>query len=716
MNNLDDKIKNSKNVIEESNINNANEIYETVKNKNKKHFNKEKINNFLNSINKKQLLKYSFITLLLITITIASMAIISVSTPKVIVKDKNNFTSGLTQTLSNKVQNAKSVGELKAIISNSLIYEEDTYKDYGGTATSPGEPLYPEIDTDHIYQTNIQVEGVDEGDIVKVNGNYIYYVTNAGVDNSTNQKVGENALHILKKVGDTLEKVKTITFPNEEKEVAKNEEAVVTEYTEYYPSELLFTDKYIILSVSISSRTKIKYDGKTSTSNYHTFEKLYIYDTNNYELVTKIAVPGDCVNARLIKNQLYVISNYYDYRRNNYEDILPQYGIDDTLYDADIDKIFYCPGMGAYVSSYIVIFRITLGTNIIVEDNYFLAPPMNNVYVNENAIYLINQYSNSIKTETDNTVTSYTSSRILAIDISGTIKFNDIIEVKGQINGRYWIDEYNGYLRVASTGTLYTYKLVDNKYKYGSTSSIFNHLTVFKKDKDGCYQEVSSITEGLGEEGERIQSARFNKNVATIVTFRQTDPLYYVDLKDPTNPKITSEIKVSGYSVYQHPYTDDYVIGIGYETNENGSNIGFKIALYDISDKTNIKAVGDPIIFYNADGYRSLQAMFYPNELFLDLSNNIFGFNMDFYNRETDKSYYEYSEKFYLFKIDLNSDQPLSIFFNKQSDIHNKGYSYPEFARMIFIKDKYYLLSHDKVIIYELTNKGLVLLEEYPLY
>ena len=119
MNNLDDKIKNSKNVIEESNINNANEIYETVKNKNKKHFNKEKINNFLNSINKKQLLKYSFITLLLITITIASMAILSISTPKVIVKEKNKFTSGLTQKLSNKVQNAKSIGELKAIISQA---------------------------------------------------------------------------------------------------------------------------------------------------------------------------------------------------------------------------------------------------------------------------------------------------------------------------------------------------------------------------------------------------------------------------------------------------------------------------------------------------------------------------------------------------------------------------------------------------------------------
>ena len=117
----------------------------------------------------------------------------------------------------------------------------------------------------------------------------------------------------------------------------------------------------------------------------------------------------------------------------------------------------------------------------------------------------------------------------------------------------------------------------------------FNYLTVFKLDSDGKYQEISSITEGLGEIGETMYSARFNGNRATVVTFKQTDPLYYIDLTDHYHPVITSELKISGFTVYQHPYNENYVIGFGYEANSQGVTKGYKIALFDVSDKYNIK-------------------------------------------------------------------------------------------------------------------------------
>lgn len=720
MNNLDNKIKESKNVIEESNINNPDEIYTNVQKK-YEYENKDNKNNKVKIlIDSKYIFRFCLIALLLITITITSMAIYSVNTPKVIVKDKNTLTSGLSQKLSNKVQNVSSELQLRKVLLNSLIYEEDNMIAGGDSSMSPGDSVHPDVDIEHSYNTNIQVDGIDEGDIVKVNGNYIYYVTNEGAEYSSSETItrSQNALYILKANGNSIDAIKTILFPKEEREIAKNEEATVIEYSTYIPEELLYTDKYIILSVAVSITTKVAYNGRTSSSEYNQYNELFIYDTNNYELVTKIKVPGYGINTRLIDNQLYVISNYYDYRRNDYQNVIPQYGINDQLYSADIEKIFYCPGMGAYISSYIVIFRITLGTNITIEDNYFLAPPVNNVYVNENAIYLINQYSTTTE-QADNIVAKYNSSKVLCVDIKGDIKFNDIIEVKGQINGKYWIDEYKGYLRVASTGTVQTYKLVGGKYKYGSTSKIFNYLTIYKKDSNGCYQEVNAITEGLGEEGERIQSVRFNKDVATIVTFKQTDPLYYVDLSNPANPKITSELKVTGFSTYQHPYKDNYVIGIGYETSNSGGTIGYKIALYDISDKANIKQVGEPIVFMNADGYRSLDAVNDPKELFLDLDNDIFGFKMDYYTKKTDESgkvYYEYSEKYFLFEIDLAEENPLSIFFEQTSEIHSNRYSFEEYSRMIFIKDKYYLLSYDKVLIYKLTKDELEFIDQFTLY
>jgi uncharacterized secreted protein with C-terminal beta-propeller domain len=101
-------------------------------------------------------------------------------------------------------------------------------------------------------------------------------------------------------------------------------------------------------------------------------------------------------------------------------------------------------------------------------------------------------------------------------------------------------------------------------------------------ERDGELVEVGRV-DGLGR-GEQIRSVRFLDDVGYVVTFRQTDPLYTVDLADPTSPRVTGELKIPGYSSYLHPAGDGRLIGIGQDATEQGQVLGLQLALFDVSD------------------------------------------------------------------------------------------------------------------------------------
>jgi hypothetical protein len=91
---------------------------------------------------------------------------------------------------------------------------------------------------------------------------------------------------------------------------------------------------------------------------------------------------------------------------------------------------------------------------------------------------------------------------------------------------------------------------------------------------------------GLGK-GERIYSVRFAGPVGYVVTFRQTDPLYTVDLSDPAAPKVTGELKITGYSAYLHPLDPGRLVGVGQEASAQGQVRGTQVSLFDVSELTN---------------------------------------------------------------------------------------------------------------------------------
>ena len=143
-------------------------------------------------------------------------------------------------------------------------------------------------------------------------------------------------------------------------------------------------------------------------------------------------------------------------------------------------------------------------------------------------------------------------------------------EVRGTLRDRWSMDEHDGVLRVAVA--------------HGPDwSPEDNGVTTLREEGDELV-EVGSVR-GLGPR-EEIKSVRWFDDLAVVVTFRQTDPLYTVDLTDPARPKTLGELKIPGFSRYLHPIGDDRLLGIGQDASLQGMERGAQAAVFDIADLT----------------------------------------------------------------------------------------------------------------------------------
>jgi hypothetical protein len=197
-----------------------------------------------------------------------------------------------------------------------------------------------------------------------------------------------------------------------------------------------------------------------------------------------------------------------------------------------------------------------------------------NVYVSLNNIYLTLPVWGTGVGDFDKT-------SIYRIHIEGDkIEYVASGEVPGMVLNQFSMDEYDGYFRVATT-------------THGETSR--NNVYVLNMALN-----ITGSLENLAP-GESIHSARFMGDRGYLVTFKKTDPLFVIDLKDPENPQRLGELNITGYSDYLHPYDETHLIGIGKETVEAGEGDfawyqGIKIALFDVSDVNNPKEIGKYVI------------------------------------------------------------------------------------------------------------------------
>jgi hypothetical protein len=143
-------------------------------------------------------------------------------------------------------------------------------------------------------------------------------------------------------------------------------------------------------------------------------------------------------------------------------------------------------------------------------------------------------------------------------------------EVRGRIRSQWSLSEHEGDLRIATT---------DQQSWDSATTE--NFVSVLRQTGDELVQ-IGQVG-GLGK-GEEIQGVRFIGGVGYVVTFRQTDPLYTIDLHDPTKPVAIGELKIPGYSAYLHPIADDLILGVGYDGTEEGQLTTLQLSLFDVSD------------------------------------------------------------------------------------------------------------------------------------
>jgi hypothetical protein len=152
--------------------------------------------------------------------------------------------------------------------------------------------------------------------------------------------------------------------------------------------------------------------------------------------------------------------------------------------------------------------------------------------------------------------------------------------VPGYLIDQYALSEWQGYLRVATTtGT--SWALADGQPANAQTSS----SAVYVLSTKGPAMRLVGQVGGLGLM-ERIYSVRFMGPVGYVVTFRQTDPLYTVDLSDPAQPRVRGSVALTGYSAYLHPVSDTQLIGIGRQADAMGHVGGTQVSLFDVSDLT----------------------------------------------------------------------------------------------------------------------------------
>ena len=414
--------------------------------------------------------------------------------------------------------------------------------------------------------TNIQVEGVDEADIIKNDGKYIYLIK-----------------------GNTVRIVNAYP-PNQMEATFKldfEEEA-------FYPQEIYAADD----KLTIIGRTQylrpmplLKEENQKEMMMppyYYGGDRtrVYVYDISdraNPEEERVTTFDGYYQTSRRIGDQLYLVLNAHPnvWRWSDIEtgdDIIPEFkdGDNDEEKMVSCSDIRYFPGHA--MPRYLITTSIPLDDPDGKIDREVFLGSSENVYASTNNLYVATSATNYDRfTDWDWSVDN-TKTNIFKFELDdGNIEYKGRGEVPGRILNQFSMDENGDYFRIATTK--------GNSWNDQNPST--NNLYVLGKDMD----QVGSL-EGLAP-GEKIYSTRFMGNRLYMVTFKQVDPLFVIDLKSPSNPKLLGKLKIPGFSNYLHPYDENHIIGFGKDTEVTEKDQvlmqGMKMAIFDVSDVENPK-------------------------------------------------------------------------------------------------------------------------------
>ncbi|MCB0991519.1 MAG: beta-propeller domain-containing protein [Acidimicrobiales bacterium] len=226
-----------------------------------------------------------------------------------------------------------------------------------------------------------------------------------------------------------------------------------------------------------------------------------------------------------------------------------------------------------------------------------------------------------------------TSTAIHRFDISDPTRTDYVASgsVPGTVLNQYSLSEHDGRLRIATTH--------DGMFwSDGDTSSSSLYVLETVEGQDGAELDVVGQIDDLGK-GERIFAVRFMGDLATVVTFRQTDPLYTIDLSNPTAPVLLGELKINGYSAYLHPLGDGLLLGVGQDATDDGRTTGTQVSLFDISDRANPTRIAQWTLdgSYSDTEWDARAFLWWPAEQLVVLPVSSYGWNAE---SEQDESFF----------------------------------------------------------------------------
>ena len=548
--------------------------------------------------------------------------------------------------------------------SNDMVKEESAMS-MENSDLSSGGPSYS--------TTNNQVEGIEEGDITITDGQSIYTI----VDNKV-VIVDAKTLQVMKRL-----------------KIGKD----------IYPTHLMLHDQTLIVGYTkyVETQREPHYDGKSVT-------KIAFYDVKdakNPTLVREVGHDGDITSIRKAGNYLYVVSS----RMPNYWLLqeTPDVELRPSTYDGEketimpVDKIRMLPESNE--PNYLIVSAIDVSN---VKSNAWKTESFlgnsGQLYMSENAIYIasMNHYgfwAGIERTSLDDTVSSTMPARqnnettIYKISIDKTaVKMTAQGKVPGSVLNQFSMDEHDGHVRIATT----------EGSAWGTTANSKNHLFIL----DENLEQVGAVNDLA--KGERIYSARFMGDKAYLVTFKETDPLFVIDTKDPTAPKVLGELKIPGFSNYLHPIGENHLLGIGYDTEvkmEEGSKEpvvytnGMKLSLFDVTDFNKPKEQQAVVI----GGRGTNSPVQYDHKaLFRDPRQNYYGFPVTIYSPTDEEEQLKYEGTgAHIYKVTPKGIELVADMIEKARPGEQYEDSYNVVQRLLYIDDELFTVSRSKVTSFD---------------
>ncbi len=474
---------------------------------------------------------------------------------------------------------------------------------------------------DDYSDTYNQEENVLEADIVKTDGERIYYLFNDyDYENATKYSGNYAAMRVAAVDDGEISDAYTLNIEYDcglgdewEKNISVSDMYIYNDMLAVVGMVDAYHDTYTEFGWDYDGEYCFYGNETTSFVSFYTKE-------NEPQLIGTYTQDGRYNDVRIAPDgYMYLLTNYNTDEFDTIEDskdidgYVPKCGVDNSEYipaesillpEDELDNYEYM--------SYTVIgsINLTVSGEFTACDTKALAGYSGIIYSSADNLYtMTTDYSN-----TDITRIAIGGGQIVPM-ASGT--------VEGTIKDQFSFSEYNGYLRVAATIN----KWVDNGNFIKDALDIpyesrrVNHNNVYVLDMN---MNIVGSVEGFGVD-ESIKSVSFSGDMGYVVTYEQTDPLFAIDLSDPANPFITDEFKILGYSTYMQKWDEGLLLGFGADADENGIENGIKLVMFDNSDPYNLKEVGLYPIHHEGDSYIYSGALWERKALLIAPNKNLIG-------------------------------------------------------------------------------------------